>query len=63
MKVQINRENEVKEFNYLTVLIGDKEFRISEDKFGNLIINKQAYGTEDGAIVIRPNVQNEVRIS
>jgi len=43
------------------VIIGDSDFRISVDKFDNLVINK--YGGEDSSIYITPSVSNEIRIT
>lgn len=63
MQVSINREQDVKEVSTVTVIIADVTFRISVNKFDELVINKMQYGDGEGAMVIKPSVGNEIRVS
>jgi len=40
MKVQLKRDEPYIETNRIVISIGENEFRISENKFGELVVNK-----------------------
>lgn len=40
--------------------IDDIEFRISVNKFGELVVNKMNFGEGSPALIIEPNVSNEI---
>lgn len=62
MKAMIEDSQEI-EVRHITIYSGETEFKISVNKFGKLIINKQQYGDGESAIQITPSVSNEIRIS
>ncbi|MCT4228697.1 hypothetical protein HZP39_04185 [Elizabethkingia anophelis] len=61
MKIQLDRNNEFIEVKKVTIVMDNKEFEVSVNKFGQLEINK-CYSEEDGALKIIPSVSNEIRI-
>ncbi|MDV3685286.1 hypothetical protein CMU45_02690 [Elizabethkingia anophelis] len=61
MKIQLDRNKETIEVKKVTIIMDDKEFEISVNKFGQLEINK-CYSEEDGALKIIPSVSNEIRV-
>jgi hypothetical protein len=63
MEIQIDRKEERILVKKIKILLQDKEFTISIDKFGELIINKEQYGSEESGIVVRPKVSNEIGVS
>jgi hypothetical protein len=63
MEIQIDRKEERMLVKKIKILLQDKEFTISIDKFGELIINKEQYGSEESGIVVRPKVSNEIGVS
>lgn len=63
MKIRIDRNGLDVIVGHVTVVIEEKQFKISVDNFDNLVINK-TYGTDDdGSIKITPSVSNEIRIT
>lgn len=60
MKYQDKRDGEIKETDYLKVMIGDNSFRIELEN-DQLVITK--YGWEDSRFSIQPVVSNQIRIS
>jgi len=63
MKVSLCREadrKDEKEVSRVYILIGETEYKISEDKFRNLILNKS--NDEDSSIYVTPQYSNEIRI-
>lgn len=60
MKIKIARDQEEPtEVQYLKIVQGDTEFRITENKFGELVINK--YSHEDSSSInIQPIMSNEI---
>lgn len=62
MKVKLDRAGATVAVNYITIIIGEQEFKISVDHFNNLVVNK-TYGGDDGSIHITPSVSNEIRIN
>lgn len=54
-------EKTEKQSNWVKIIIGEKEFKISVDK-DSMIINKVNFEGDHG-IEIKPNVTNEIRIS
>lgn len=61
MKIQLDRNKETIEVNKVTIIMDDKEFEISINKFGQLEINK-GYSEGDGAIKIIPYMSNEIKV-
>lgn len=63
MEAKIIRDGEFIEVRNIIIKLknNDNEFRITEDNFGNLVLNK--YGGEDSSIHITPSVSNEIRIN
>lgn len=61
MKIQLDRNKEFLDVKKVTIVMDNKEFEISVNKFGQLEINK-CYSEEDGALKIIPSVSNEIRI-
>ena len=44
-------------------MIGDVEFKVSENQFNELVITKTQLGEGEGAIIIKPSVSNEIRLT
>jgi hypothetical protein len=63
MEIQIDRNEDRMVVSKIQIFIGNKEFTISIDKFGELIINKEQYGQEESGIIVRPKVSNEIGLS
>lgn len=61
MKIAIDRNEQWIDCSKIIIKIGDNDFRISVNKFDDLIINK--YGGVDGSIHITPSVSNEIQIN
>ncbi|HFI4796463.1 TPA: hypothetical protein ACGQK4_002182 [Elizabethkingia anophelis] len=61
MKIQLDRNKETIEVNKVTIIMDDKEFEISINKFGQLEINK-GYSEGDSAIKITPYMSNEIKV-
>ncbi|MCT3817863.1 hypothetical protein HZP37_14580 [Elizabethkingia anophelis] len=61
MKIQLDRNKEFLDVKKVTIVMDNKEFEISVNKFGQLEINK-CYSEEDGALKIIPSVSNEIRV-
>ena len=67
MKVQFKIQNtgqtiQAENVKRLKVIIGDKEFRLSVDNMGNLIVNKIDSEGGSDAISIQPSCGNEIKI-
>jgi hypothetical protein len=62
MEIQINHEVERMTVDRITIFVENKQFEIYFDKFNQLVVNKEQYGSEESAIVIRPRVSNEISI-
>jgi len=41
----------------------DVSYHISINKFGELLVQKQQYGNGDSAILLKPSVSNEIKLS
>ena len=44
-------------------LNNDVSYHISINKFGELLVQKQQYGDGESAIILKPSVSNEIRLS
>jgi len=62
MKTQIKRDAEFIETEKILIEVGSVDFRISVNKFGELVINKYQKGEQETGIIIMPSVSNEIRI-
>ena len=64
MKVQTKRDEEFIDIDKITIRIDSVDFRISVNKFGDLVVNKFQNGDGESAVIILPNVSrdNEVRV-
>lgn len=63
MKIIVNNnENEI-EARRITVVVGEVEFEIAVNQFGELTVNKGQFGEGESAILIKPSVSNEIRLS
>lgn len=62
MKVSTKRDEEFIDIDKITIRIDTVDFRISVNKFGDLIVNKFQNGDGESAVIILPNVSNEVRV-
>ena len=62
MKVQIKRDEEFIDLNKVVIRINEVDFRISVNKFDELVINKYQSGDGEGSLMIIPNVSNEIII-
>jgi hypothetical protein len=60
MQIEINDEV-YSNIRNVTVIVGNSRFRISVDKFNELIINKS--DGDDGSMKIHPRVSNEISLS
>lgn len=60
MKITTDRGKTFSEVPQVKIIIGEKEFRISVNKFDELVINKSY---DDSSLYITPSVSNEIRIS
>lgn len=59
MKIQIERNSEFQDINFLKVKIGDDEFKL-EEELGQLVITKISF--TDSALKIFPKVSNEIGV-
>jgi len=59
MKVQIKRDSELIDLNYLVVEINGSRFRLSEEN-GKLVVNKHNF--DDDAICVNPQYANQIAI-
>lgn len=62
MQIQLDREVNTIEATNITIMVNDVEFRISVNKFNELVVNKTQYGEGEGSIVIKPSVSNEIKL-
>ena len=62
MKYKIERDEEPKEVNYITVFIGLDRYRLHETIDGRLQINKWSDGDSD-YLRIHPRTGNEIELS
>lgn len=46
----------------IEITVGDIYYKISLNKFNQLVVNKQVYDDSPSEIIIRPSVSNEIRI-
>lgn len=60
MKIRLKRDEDYIEVGTITILIGTKQFRISETKFQELCVNK--YDDDDSGISVIPRTSNEILI-
>ena len=58
MKSQTTREGSIKETAFVTIHIGDKKFKITEEIDGCIRINK--FDFDDTSIKVQPCVSNEI---
>ena len=61
MEIRIDNEERILT-KKICIFTENKEFIIYIDNFGELVINKQQYGPEEGCLIIRPKVSNEISI-
>lgn len=62
MKIARIKSSVEGEYSYIEIIIGEKLFKISQNNFDELVINKQVYDDQDGCLMIKPSVSNEVRL-
>lgn len=63
MNFKIGNSDELHTSNSVTIVLNDDvEFRITKNKFGELVIQKEQYGDGESCILIRPSVSNEIKI-
>ncbi len=62
MKISLDRNQDTIEVSNVTVLVGEVGFKISVNKFDELVINKIQYHDGESSIIIKPSVSNEIRI-
>ncbi len=62
MKISIDRNQTTMDVSNVTIIVGDVGFRITVNKFDELVVNKIQYHDGEGAIIIKPSVSNEIRI-
>lgn len=62
MTISINNSEDTTECRHVKITIGDKQFKISQDKFDNLVVNKVTYDDSEGSISVKPSYSNEIRI-
>ena len=64
MKLIIGNNEQDIEVRKATIVISkDIEFDISVNQFNELVINKGQFGEGETAILIKPSVSNEIRIT
>ncbi len=63
MQIKTNREGDVFNSTYLTVIIGETTYRISETVDGRLTINKTDKTGTDDYIKVHPRSGNEIDVS
>lgn len=64
MKIITNNNESQLEVRKITVFLHeDVEFEISINKFNELVITKGQFGEGESAMLIKPSVSNEIRIS
>lgn len=63
MEIEIDRNQERISVKKIKIFIQNKEFTLYIDKFGELIVNKEQFGSEESGIAIRPRVSNEIGLS
>jgi len=61
MKVKLERQGEEVEVKNIFISIGEKGFKLTENNFGELVLNKHT-DDENGGLIIMPSVSNEIRI-
>lgn len=47
---------------HILITVGETHYKISLNKFDELVINKQHYGADTTSITIMPYMSNEIRI-
>ena len=62
MLIQTEREAEFTEVKDVTILVGEVEFIMTINKFGQLVVTKIQYGVGEGSISIVPQVSNQIII-
>jgi len=63
MKMKIGRNEKLEDVPNIKIMIGDVEFKVSENQFNELVITKTQLGEGEGAIIIKPSVSNEIRLT
>jgi hypothetical protein len=63
MKISIDRSEIVNDVRNVTIFVNNVGFKISVNKFYELVLNKIQYQDGESSIVIKPSVSNEVRIT
>ncbi len=63
MEIQINRNTDRQDVKSITICTENKEFEIFIDKFGELIIRKEQYGSGESGLIVRPKVSNEIGLT
>lgn len=61
MEYSINNYEERFEARKIKITVGETEYRISVNKFDELVINKHSFD-DSSSITIMPSVSNEIRI-
>lgn len=62
MEIKHNFSDKVLIVDKVTIIVGDREFRINVNRLGELVINKTSYGDDSSSIAIIPRVSNEIEI-
>ena len=63
MKICIDKKSkEIIDIVNATIYIGEVEFKISVNKFNELVINKEQYSNGESSLLIKPSVSNEIRL-
>lgn len=62
MQIKLNRDEVSIDVRLITIIIGSKEFRVSVNNLGELIINKSYFGEDSSSIQIIPRVSNEIEL-
>lgn len=63
MKVLHNNESTPKDVRKVVIIVNDNvEMHISQNKFGEIEIQKVQFGDETGALIIKPSVSNLIQI-
>ena len=63
MKISIDRNQSVTDVSNVTIIVGNAGFRITVNKFDELVVNKIQYHDGESAIIIKPSVSNEIRLT
>jgi len=62
VNILINNNDSQIEARHITIQHNDVEFRLSINKFNELVVQKTQFGNAESAIIIKPSVSNEIRL-